>query len=447
MQAIAFGNSIIYYYSNFSAFAMASTTLSLGLRSILFFCLFLIGLGACRKNDDNVSPATGGGPTINLVAVNGVATVGIKSQTVTFMRSDTVKLRFAKSGNRLRFSTTRAGSTNRLFVATTNQDTLIKYKPFDIQDGEVITYRVKDSTGRADSVLVTFRQVADPTSLGILSVNGRTDLNGKNLVLEYGGGDTLSVKVRRSGAGLLVQRAYPADRVGYGARLSSLDGDTTYKILTAGVPDGTVWRLRITGQDGNRDSVEVRLSETQFRFDNLRLELPTSILNPNDSKSFLRLTTGIVSTLGEASSDPATIDLGFSSDLQLYGLLLSPDNWLDDSYGLGYEINRWAARRQTEFRIANGTKLMDYLTRADLEAAFNAGNNGTSTVNAQVLTGANNTGPSSRANSRVAFLQRGDVIVFKTQGGKYGIIRVNSCVLGPGTTGNNGLFISYKIGI
>ncbi len=426
---------------------MASTTLSLGLRSILFFCLFLIGLGACRRNDDPVVPATVGGPTINLVAVNGEATLGGKVQTVSYRRADTLKVQISKFGKKPRFSSFRTGQSKMVATATTNQDTIIRYAPFDIQDGEVITYRVKDSTGGADSVVVTYRQVADPTSLGILTVNGRTDLNGKNLVLEYGDGDTLSVKVRRSGAGLLVQRAYPANRIGYGARLGSLDGDTTYKILTAGVPDGTVWRLRITGQDGNRDSVEIRLSETQARYDNIRLGLPVSYNTIYDSQSFLNLSTGIISTLAMANADPGSIDIGFNSYWQLYGLLLSPDNWRDEYHFFNHEMMRWSVRRETQLRIANGVKFSDYLTRSDLEAAFNAGNNGTSTLNAQVLTGANNAGLSGRVNSIVGFLQGGDLIVFRTQANKYGIIRVNRCLTSSFNRSSDVLDISYKIGI
>lgn len=279
---------------------------------------------------------------------------------------------------------------------------------------------------------------AGPT-ISVVSVNGNTNVNGKNVTLEFANGDTVRLAIRITGTNLRTSGSF------LGTTFPESAARAQDTVITANldnsVPNNSVWKLRVRSTGGGADSVQVTFQRTMSRYSAVLLVAP---LADNSSATFINLVSGTTYNSVQATNAPSNVDLGFAVGNTVGGILMSPDNWFTGTTEpYASIVGGWGTRNATQIWLSSGARISDYLTRADLATAFNNGTAGSDLNTSYVLSGAANAGISSRANSRVGNLTRGSTLVFKTAGNKHGIMTIGDVSTGAGRTGE--VRVTYKV--
>lgn len=145
----------------------------------------------------------------------------------------------------------------------------------------------------------------------------------------------------------------------------------------------------------------------------------------NTSKTFLSLTTGTTYNFTEASSSPASVDLGYFFGASALASFASPSDYLTTAY----DLSSWSTRNVTSFRTTTAN-FATTSSGAALAAAYDGGTAAT-----------NGTNPPG-GDTRIYNLTDGQTVAFRTQGGKKGLINV---VSRTGTAPNVTLTIAVKV--
>lgn len=149
-------------------------------------------------------------------------------------------------------------------------------------------------------------------------------------------------------------------------------------------------------------------------------------LSNNTSKTFLSLSTGTTYTFTEASSNSAAIDLGYFYGGTSNASFACPSDYLTTAY----DLSGWAVRNSTSYRTTSGVDFDGANSSASLGTAYD---NGTAATNGTIPAG---------GDTRIYNLSDGQIVAFKTNSNKKGIIKV---VSRTGSAPNINLTISVKV--
>lgn len=238
--------------------------------------------------------------------------------------------------------------------------------------------------------------------------------------------------IQNDGGGAIIERGVcwstsPNPTIALSTKTSDGTGSGNFTSNLGGLNPNTVYYLRAyaTNSAGTSYGNQVNFITENIdysSFASVQLFAPTA---DNTSKTFMSLTTGITYSFTEASSNSASIDLGYFYGFTAQASFTSASDYLTTAY----DLTTWPTRNVTSFRATS--VIFDNINSASgLAMSYDGGSPAT-----------NGTNPAG-GDTRIYNLTDGQVIAFRTASDKKGLIKILSRT---GTAPNVNLTISIKV--